>query len=116
MIDLTVTSDFTPIALVTFNELPEEARSDFDYVDPEGHDYKRFALFKGCWYDTSDVQSIRVREGQDMPMGWAMYVGPDHPFAKWDAIVSESFFSGALIRYIMDDGSCDAVVMGRYYS
>lgn len=108
-----VTTNNVPRPLVCFYDLPEKERRDFDYVKEEERGDNRFVRFKDAWYDVNDVQEIHCRKEHDRPMGWALYVEPDHPFAKWNAIVSETYFSGVLIRYVMDE---EAVIMGSYYS
>jgi hypothetical protein len=44
-------------------------------------------------------------------MGWAMVVEKDSPLASWHGIVSDSFFSGVLFKFVNDD-----VVVGRYFA
>jgi hypothetical protein len=46
-------------------------------------------------------------------MGWAMLVAKDHPFAKWSAFISDSFFSGILFKF---DEDFEQVIVGRYCS
>lgn len=93
------------LPLVSLAELPEEKRGDFDYVTRDGCDehQPRFVFYRDCWYDVHDTQTILAKSIHDSPMGWAMYVPIDHPFAIWHAVISETFFSGVLFRINQDD-------------
>lgn len=105
--DITTNNHQRP--LVCLAALPDNVRSDFDYVSE--HDYaNRFVQYRGAWYDVYDTQAIRTRP--DHPMGWAMVVAEASPFADWDSIVSETFFSGVVFRWGAED---DTVVVGRYF-
>lgn len=117
MSNLTVESDGVVRELVPFGALPASVQADFDYITEDDQWHDRFVFYRDSWYDTSDVQSIRVSKVQDRPMGWAMYVDPDSPFAAWHAVISETFFSGILFRHVYDDPDHDdGVVCGHYYS
>ena len=112
---LTVTTNYKPYQLVSFHDLPPKVMIDFDYIEDEDDMHTdRFVKYKGAWYDTLDAQEIRVSNDHDRPMGWAMYVATDHLFADWNAVVSETFFSGVLFKFINDD--YDHVICGSYYS
>lgn len=80
--------------LTSWRALPLDIRADFDYVEPEQADDLRFASYKGCWYDVQDIAPIATTEGAS----WAMVVSADHPFAKWDGMVNETYFGGVLFR------------------
>ena len=113
MNNVTIITNNVPRKLVSFYDIPESARGDFDYVKEDGYYTSRFVRFKDAWYDVFDTQGIRVRKGATFSrMGWDMVVSEDSPFVKWNAIVSESFFSGVLFRFVDDDH----VVVGRYIS
>jgi len=97
--------------LVSFFELPEKVQSDFDYVGDDDRYNYRFVNYKNAWYDVYDTQRISVDNNH--PIGWAMVVQKDDPLSKWDSIVSESYFSGVLFRFVDD---FDSVIVGRYFS
>ena len=99
-----------PRPLLALIDLPEKARADFDYVKDGAEFYPSFVQYKGVWYDVADSQSIRT--GPGAPMGWAYTVEKDSPFADWDGIMSDSFFSGVLFKWANDYD----VIVGRYYS
>ena len=110
MTTLKITCNKRKRDLFALQDLPEKARKDFDYVDDVFT--SRFVKYQGQWIDVQDVQAIRIEDGSPRTFDWAMYVSPDSPFAPWHAIISDSFFSGLLIRYC-DDGR---VQIGRYTS
>ena len=99
-----------PRNLVTFHDLTLRDQKDFDYVTDDAQYENRFVNYKGSWYDIYDTQRISVNVGQFM--GWTMAVDKDSPLIKWNAIVSETFFSGVLFRFTDED----QIVCGRYYS
>lgn len=92
--------------LVTFNELPESVRSDFDYC--KAKDTPFFVKVLNHWYDAFDTQRITT-EGS-YPMGWAVHVEKESPFAGWNAVTSETYWSGVLFKF-KDEG----VVVGCYF-
>jgi len=85
-----------PRPLACLLDLPEKVRAEFDYVENYDLSY-RFAQYLGCWYDVYDSQACGVGFDQ---------------FKGWDGIVSETFFSGVLFRFVGDD----EVIVGRYFS
>jgi hypothetical protein len=78
-------------------DLPDNVRADFDYVAKDGDHTARFVRYLGCWYDVLDSQACGVGFDQ---------------FKRWDGIVSETFFSGVLFRFVGDD----EVIVGRYFA
>lgn len=93
--------------------MPAKAAADFDYTEDD-YEY-RFVQYKSAWYDVFDTQRIDPAEPDEYRtyMGWAIRVHPGSPLAHFDAIISDSYFSGVLFRYCADD---DTVVCGRYMS
>ena len=91
-------------------DLPEKARADFDYIDDEYS--PRFVCYRGVWHDCHDTQRIEPDSSRAHPMGWSMRVHPGSPLALFDAIESDSYFSGTLFRFDADD----KVMCGRYFS
>lgn len=123
-----VTTNNVPRKLSMLSELSKKDRKDFDYIydfdkaeeypeesqDIEACFNERLVQYRGVWYDVRDTQRI-IGSPNMGRMGWAMNVEPDHPFAKWDAIINDTFFSGVLFRFVeTDDGY--SVICGRYYS
>ena len=107
-----ITTNWQPRGLEMWHALPKEVQKDFDYLD-EGQKFQdRFVEYKGEWYDALDAQSITTNVQEMFRMGWSMRVNPDHPFAKWDSIITESYFSGVLFKWTTDD----RIIVGRYYA
>ena len=96
--------------LAALADLPEKAQKEFEYIDGDSIYDLRFVKYKGVWYDAMDTQRITISTYR---MGWAMLVAKDHPFAKWSAFISDSFFSGVLFKF---DEDSDRVIVGTYYS
>ena len=111
---ITVITNNVPRPMYSYYELPDEVQAEFDYVrgdsDISAQQVPRFVQYKNEWLDVADVQHIRTGDG--MLVGWSMQVPPDSPLAKWDGIVSDSYFSGTLFRLVDEE----YVVVGRYYS
>jgi len=94
--------------LVAYDQLPEAARSDFDYVTGEDQYSSRFVQYHESWYDTSDCDGLAANVG----------------IQGWDLYASDSFFSGILFRWpptgetnhITGEPVYDyeSVVVGRY--
>ena len=127
--EIEVITNNVPRKLFMLGEVPKKVRKEFDYIydrpeikelpkkERQNHDCmweERIVQYRDVWYDVRDTQRI-VRSPSMDRMGWDMTVDDEHPFAKWDAWISETFFSGILFRFVeTDDG--DNVVCGRYYS
>jgi hypothetical protein len=109
MDEIKIVTDNKPRELKCFMDLSERERADFDYIkDAEFYD-QRFVRYKGHWYDVNDTQRICAE-----PYARHMFdfcVNPDHPFAKWNCITSETFFSGVLFRWGKEYAH---VVVGSY--
>lgn len=93
----TIITNHVPRLMIDAYELTAVERKEFDYIDwdrvDEGEISGSFVRYKGWIYDLGDM----------MPA----------PIDGWDAIVNETFFSGALFRYAPNDN--DRVICGRYY-
>ena len=89
-------------------ELPKKVAKDFDSVKEDCT--PRFVKYKGRWYDTADTQRITTESHR---MGWDMPVAKDHILAKWDAILSDTFFSAMVYKFSED---WESVIVGVYYA
>ena len=69
-------------------ELPPEQRSEFHYLDNEEYMTREFIKYRGNYYD--------MHEFMVMPDS------AEPEFSKWAGYLSDSFFSGLLIRYSED--------------
>lgn len=75
--------------------LPPRIQREFEYISIDD-DLPRMVQYRGVWYDVCD----------------SVYPGglpADNPLRAWDALISDSFFSGVVFRHVGDD-----VVCGRW--
>lgn len=83
-------------------ELNEKQRQEFDYFDDI--DGEKFFKYKGQIYDLSEFMGIREPVKSNVQFkGWD----------KFDGYLSDSFFSGVLVKYLEDD---ESVIVGMYFS
>jgi hypothetical protein len=88
-------------------ELTPKERADHDYLDwaaiERGEDSASFVRYRGTTYLLSDFSA-----------DWGITRGTGLPgeFAGWDGYLSDSFFSGVVIRYVGDD--CDRAILGTF--
>jgi hypothetical protein len=94
-----ITTNNKPRAMHAVADLPERAQADFDYIMGDDRYSRRLVRYLGHWYDVYDSQSVTRELGFDQ-------------FKGWDGIVSETFFSGVLFRFVGDD----EVIVGRYFT
>ena len=103
-----ITTDNKPRDLVPLCELDKRAQLGFDYIEGDDVFTPRFVKYKGEWYDTQDTQGITCHYASRT--GWALRVNEGSPLANWHSIVTDSFFSGVLFRFVDED----QVIVGRY--
>jgi len=77
-------------------ELPAKWRKEFDYMDDETFNDGAFLTYRGCVYNLGDF--IRTAEDSTGDL------------AAWDGYISETFFSGVVIK-LRDD----KLIMGSYF-
>lgn len=106
-----IISNWKARTMLSLSELPEKVRADFDYIDAEESWSPRFVCYRGQWIDCNDTQRIEPDNGKAHPMGWALRVHPGSPLCHFDSVVSDSYFSGTLIRFVDDE----SVIVGRYF-
>lgn len=106
MSDIRIVTNNVPREILNGWEIPPDVRADFDYIDwgavEEGRDSASFFQYKGEWYDLGDIPA----RTQHIP------TNEQDPFEWWDGILSDSFFSGILVRYCE---GFESVVVGRYF-
>jgi hypothetical protein len=105
-----ITTNRVPREVIDGWQLSAEQRAMFEYIDwpavERGEDSASFVRFKGEWYDLGDFMRT-----SDM--------GVSSDFSGWDGYVSDSFFSGVLVRYVHDNPDYEDygyVVMATYYA
>ena len=88
-------------------ELSERELADFDYIDPEELPTHNFIRYRGTVIDPSEFMRIT-----DTMMLHADNADRDL-MAEWDGYMSDSYFSGLLIRYSDD---CEEYQIATYTS
>lgn len=107
---ITIVTNNVPRFTLDAHELTPEERAQFDYLDwdalERGEDSRTFVRYRG---DILDLQEFSA--------DWGITRGTGLPeeFNGWHGYMSDSFFSGLLVRYA-DDAYGEAVVMGRFFS
>ena len=97
--NVTVITNNTPRATIGWHDLTKKEQKDFNYL--KTNDEKLDAIFiryRDNVYNLSEfmkVHNIKTLKG-------------------WDGYVSDSYFSGVVLKFV-EDGN-DYVIMGRYYS
>lgn len=103
---LTVKTNHHPRDLINWYDLTPAEQREFDYLDTEERqDCASFVRFKGNVYDVSEFQITST-------------LPADNPLRKWSGFQSDSFFSGVVLRWHVEDGceQFDRVVMGTFYN
>jgi len=108
-----ITTNNVPRDIIDAWQLSAKERKEFDYLDWEaierGEDSASFFRYRGELYDIGEFSRI-IPPGSKRchPMECG---SPD--FIGWDGYVSDSYFSGMLIKYV-DNG--ERVIVARYCS
>ena len=82
---------------ISWYDLPEKVKGDFDYLENDQKMDERFIKYKGYYYDSYDMMGCNGI----VDMG------------DWDAYHGESYFSGILLKYSHVD---DCYRMASYYA
>lgn len=97
---IVIRTNNVPRDLIDAWELSPKERTKFDYLGwqalEDGHDSATFFRYKGALYDLGEFQRV--------PFSYS-------PFASWDGYMSDSYFSGLVVRFVDDMDRC---VVGRY--
>jgi len=83
-------------------ELSEGEREEFDWMTDDELDAESFFRYKDTVYALSEFMRIEKNAPKEF-QGWAGYL-------------SDSFFSGILVRYPSDSWDTDHIVVGWYLS
>jgi len=79
--------------LRSWQDLPADARPDFDYVEEDERWSDRFVEYRGAWHDVMDAQVL----GDGRPFGWP--IAPDSPLQGWNAAASDSAWTATIFRW-----------------
>jgi hypothetical protein len=104
MADLTIITNNVPRDVLDGYDLTLGERAEFDYLDwsaiEQGEDSASFFRYKGEVYDLGEF-------------GHTFGMPEFSPIRAWDGYISDSFFSGIVVRFCDD---FERVVVGRFYS
>ena len=97
-----IISNHVPRLLLYGYELTDKEKLEFDYLKPDELDFHAFFRYKDNVYDFSEFMRI------------------DHipEFSAWDGYLSDSFFSGILIKLCDCEPwwDSDRIIVGWYYT
>lgn len=92
-----ITTNHQPRHLISWYELTDEEKREFDYYKESeiesGEVMPEFFRYKGELYDA----------GEFSPMP-----GP----SKWDGYLAQAFYFGVIVKFVPDDP--DSIIVGRY--
>jgi hypothetical protein len=93
---LTIRTNRKPRDILSWHELSDKERKEFDYLDTEDKQADaQFARYRNWVYDLGEFMRA-----------------PDS-LKPWDGCASDSYFSGTLVRFVDDN---ERVVMATYFS
>ena len=102
---LTIRTNNVPRPVLEPYELTAEEQFDFDYLDwaklMTGNASASFFRYKGQVYDLGEF-------------GYTGGLPADNPLRKWDGYISDTFFSGVVVRYT--GAYLDEVIVGTFYA
>ena len=101
---LTITTNNHKRDLLYWHDLTDKERAEFDWIDQDEADNFEFFRYKNWTFCLSDFMRI---EGHD-----------DSAFSAWDGYTNDSFFSGTLIKWPIEEwGDIDAesIIVGWYF-
>jgi len=78
--------------------LYSKLRKQFDYLSQDQFDETEFFKYRGVWYSVGDFMRV--------------IAAPHEHLYGWDGYVSDSYFSGVVMKYCYDG----TVIVGRYCS
>lgn len=103
--EIRIRTNNVPRFVLDASELTLTERAEFDYMDwaamERGEDSASFIRYRGMCYDLGEFSTTR---------GLPEF----NPLTKWDAYMSDSFFSGVVVRYVGDD--YESVVIGTFFA
>jgi hypothetical protein len=116
---ITIRTNNVPRDVINAWELTAAEQAQFDYLDWEaiedGRDSAQFFRYRGELYDLSQFSRVIHPDAQRAhPMECS-----EPAFQGWDGYMSDSFFSGMLIRWAHDENGhpdFERVIVGVYCS
>lgn len=100
---VTIKTNNVPRATIYGYELSEVERKDFDYLEEDALYSNSFFRYKGQVYDLSEFLALNRYKNQCYS---------EDVFGNWDGYMSDSFFSGILVKYCQDP---EFIIVATYY-
>jgi len=101
-----ITTNHNRLRILDSWDLTVKEAEQFDYLDwdklREGTDSASFFRFKGEVYDLGEFQRITQNDYSEIK--------------DWDGYLSDSYFSGMLVKYAKDEDNRDDMVIVATYS
>lgn len=115
-----IITNHKPRDIIRGYELSEKERAEFDYLAPDDLDTSGFIRYRGEVYPLADFVRI-IHPGKEPALcGPCAHFDHMDDLRDWDAILTDSYFSGLLIRWAKDECTgepdFDRVIIGRVYS
>jgi hypothetical protein len=85
-----------PRPILYYPDLTEEEKAELDYIKEDKG--QLFFRYKGEIYDLGEFSPTN-----------SYFFSNGNPFGKWDGYLSDSFFSGIVVKFTMDED------IGMYY-
>lgn len=106
----TIKTNNTPRPVLYWWELSDKERKEFDYIDEsKGDVFNTFIRYKGQVYDLGEF--VRIERKRTNP--FTICPDDDSPLLNWQGAMSDSYFSGLVVKYVDD---CESVIVGSYSS
>lgn len=109
-----IISNNKPRSIVYGYELSEKEYADFDYIGEYGSDDMQMAQFiryKGELYYLNDFVVIQKAGNNSSSF---CHTDFDGSLKGWDGILTDSYFSGIVIKWA--DNDFESVIVGRVFS
>lgn len=90
----------TDVEIIT-NNVPRDVQDDWNQ---EGEFNNAYVMYKGERYDLDDFQTTQMAGNPGSKL-----------FKDWDGYISDTFFSGILLKWVPGT-NWEQVIMGRYYA
>lgn len=90
-----ITTNNQQRAIMFWHDLPASAQDEYESISDTG---SSFFKYKGNYYAFDDFSGCK----------------DDGPFDGWNGYISETAFSGVVVRYC-DDWNNDSVIAGSFY-
>lgn len=98
MSDLTIKTSHRLYPVISYVELTRKEQREFTYLTEEEHFDSRFFRYKGWVYDVQEFSLC----------------SPSLKERGWQGQMSDSFFSGIVIKF-RDDNGWDCVIPGTFF-